>query len=136
MIIQSDTYSENPLRDAIFNYLIFLMKVRDQLRINHWQTKAYSEHKATDSMIGYLSDYIDKIGESALGCLGRPEITTQDNSVTDMNLFPSTDVIDKIKEYTVEMLNQTDNVEYEGINALLGELHALASKVKYLLTLE
>ena len=127
---------EYPLRDKTFDFLIHLMKCRDQLRINHWQTTAYSEHKTTDKLIGDLTDYIDSIGETALGYFGRPQITSTANNITDIQLMPSQQIISTLEYITNEMLNLFKDTEYEGITALLGELISDIQKRKYLLTLK
>ena len=128
--------SNNPLREKTFDFLLSLMESRDQLRMNHWQTTSYAEHKWTDKLIEDLSDFVDDIGEAALGTFGRPTITTKSCSVSDINIFPSKKVLEKLELEVHEMLAEFKVTEHEGIIALLGELEAKVQKYKFLSTLE
>jgi hypothetical protein len=38
-----------------------LMGYRDQLRMNHWQTFTYSEHKMTDELMEEIEEKVDEI---------------------------------------------------------------------------
>ena len=128
--------SENPLREKTFAFLLKLMENRDQLRMNHWQTTSYAEHKWTDNLMGDLTDYIDSIGEATLGALGRPTINTSSCSISDINMCPSKKVLEKLESDVKEMLEEYKITEHEGIVALLGELDAIVQKFKFLSTLE
>lgn len=124
------------LQEKTFDFLLNLMEYRDQLRMNHWQTTSYAEHKWTDKLIGNLTDFVDSIGESALGVFGRPTITTKSCSVSDINMCPSKKVLEKMEADVHEMLAEFKVTEHEGIVAQLGELEATVQKYKYLSTLE
>ena len=66
----------------------FFFTMREQIKLYHWQTKSYSRHKATDSVIDSLDESIDKyvevmLGEdgsrlqfSSLKCIPTREVTT------------------------------------------------------------
>ena len=131
-----DTGWNVSLQEKTFDFLLNLMSYRDQLRMNHWQTTSYAEHKMTDGLIGELTDYIDSIGEATLGAFGRPTITTKSCSISDINMFPSKKVLEKAEADVHEMLAEYKVTEHEGIIALLGELEAIVQKFKYLSTLE
>lgn len=126
----------NDIKDKTFTFLIKLMGFRNQLRINHWQTKSYAEHKLTDSVIELLDKYIDSIGESALGIFERPKLNTISTNISDIAIFTTKWVLEKMCEETREMLAEYKVTEYESIINLLGELDAEIYKSKYLLTLE
>lgn len=128
--------SDNPLREKTFYYLISLMGCRDQLRMNHWQTTSYAEHKMTDEFMNSISEYVDSIGEATLGTFGRPTITSQSNLVTDINMMSSKTIIDKVQSLTSEMLAEYKITEHEGIIALLGDFDGDIKKFKFLSTLE
>ena len=128
--------SDNPLREKTFHFLVCLMGHRDQLRINHWQTTSYAEHKMTDGLIGVLTGYIDSIGEAALGLFGRPTITMQSITVSDLSMSPSKALIDHIQKDVIEMLEEFKITNNEGIISLLGDLDAEVKTFKYLSTLE
>jgi hypothetical protein len=128
--------NNNPLREKTFEFLVCMMGCRDQLRMNHWQTTSYAEHKMTDDLMGTLDDLIDKLGEATLGQFGRPQITTLTNNVSDINIVSSKSVIAKLEEGAREMLAEYKVTECEGIVNLLGELDTEIQKFKYLSTLE
>jgi len=46
---------------------LYMMYIRDQIKIYHWQTKSYSRHKATDSLVDNLSSKLDKFVEVMQG---------------------------------------------------------------------
>jgi len=122
--------------DKSFSYLISLIGYRDQLRINHWQTISYAEHKLTDEAISIISEYIDKIGEAVLGILGRPKINTRENSISDISICSTEYTLKCICDLNKEMISVFKETEYEGIFSLLGELEAEINKFTYLSTLK
>lgn len=122
--------------DKIFQYLIYFMKCRDQLRMNHWQTTSYAEHKATDKMSDEFTKLIDKLGEVSIGYLGRPQITTTNNEITDINLYSSEAVLETLEKYTCEVRNEFDEANYNGIINVIDDIISAIQKGKYLLTLE
>ena len=64
----------------------FFMTMREQIKLYHWQTKVYSRHKATDTIIEELDKNIDKYVEVYMGKYGRPKLTSRNNTVKLMNL--------------------------------------------------
>jgi len=127
---------ETELLEKTFLFLIKLMAYRNQLRMNHWQTTSYSEHKLTDDAIETLTESIDAIGETALGTLGRPQINTTTTNISDINIVSTKTVLETVCSDVKEMLAEYKVTEYEGIIALLGELDAGINKYKFLSTLE
>lgn len=53
----------------------FLLTLRNQLKLYHWQTKTYSRHMATDKVLGDLDTLIDSFVEIYIGKYGRPKLT-------------------------------------------------------------
>ena len=90
----------------------------------------------TDGLIGVLTGYIDSIGEAALGLFGRPTITMQSITVSDLSMSPSKALIDHIQKDVIEMLEEFKITNNEGIISLLGDLDAEVKTFKYLSTLE
>ena len=64
----------------------FFMTMREQIKLYHWQTKVYSRHKATDSVIEELDTNIDKYVEVYMGKYGRPKLVTRNNTFKLQNL--------------------------------------------------
>lgn len=53
----------------------FLLTLRNQLKLYHWQTKTYSRHMAVDKVLGDLDTLIDSFVEIYIGKYGRPKLT-------------------------------------------------------------
>ena len=64
----------------------FFFQMREQIKLYHWQTKMYSRHKATDSVIDSLDEHIDKYVEVYMGKYGRPKMTSRNNTTKVQNL--------------------------------------------------
>jgi DNA-binding ferritin-like protein len=48
-----------------------LFRFRQQLHVYHWQTKSYARHKASDQLLGELTEFIDEFMETFFGKYGR-----------------------------------------------------------------
>jgi hypothetical protein len=48
--------------------------IRDQIKLYHWQTKSFAEHKATDDLVTKLDTSIDMFVEAYMGRYGRPHL--------------------------------------------------------------
>ena len=48
-----------------------LLKMLNQIKVYHWQTKSFSEHKALDMAYGALGELIDQFVEVYQGTFGR-----------------------------------------------------------------
>lgn len=115
----------------------FFFTMREQIKLYHWQTKVYSRHKATDSVIAALDESIDKYVEVYMGKYGRPKMISRNNTVKVQNLSESTitrfikgcivhlekDLVKKLKPVDTDLVNLRDE--------MLGELNQLL----YLFTL-
>lgn len=135
-ILVGISFQSESLQDKTFCFLMKLMGYRNQMRMNHWQTRSFAEHKLTDDIISSFSDYTDKIGENALGVFGRPKINTMSTNIADIAIA-STDYILSCAEKDVkELLCLYKETDHEGIVNLLGELDSDIQKFKYLSTLD
>ena len=128
--------SEGSLQDQTFIFLVKLMGYRNQLRMNHWQTRSYAEHKATDKLMDELTDYIDQIGEAALGAFGRPKMNTVSTNISDISIASTDYILKCLNTDVLNMIEVYKDADQEGIFALLGELDAIIKKFIFLLTLE
>jgi DNA-binding ferritin-like protein len=109
---------------------------RDQLRMNHWQTFSYAEHKTTDNIIKTLNGYIDKIGETALGIFGRPKMNSMSNTISDINIVSTEHVIEQTCDETKALLEECRVTDNTGITVLLEDMVVELDKFKYLVTLD
>lgn len=108
--------------------------IRDQVKLYHWQTKSFAEHKATDDLIAALDINIDKFVESYMGRYGRPYVKktlpVKNLTVTGIRAF-----IGKSDEWMTNklprMLKKTDS----DLLNIRDEIIADLNQVKYLFTL-
>ena len=108
--------------------------IRDQIKLYHWQTKSFAEHKATDDLIVALDANIDKFVESYMGRYGRPYVKrtlpVKNLTVTGIRAF-----IGKSDEWMTNklprMLKKTDSDLLNIRDEILADLN----QVKYLFTL-
>jgi hypothetical protein len=108
--------------------------LRDQVKLYHWQTKSFAEHKATDDLIGKLDTNIDMFVEAYMGRYGRPGVKrtlpVKNLTVTGIRAFIgkgttwlSTKLPRMLKKTDTDLLNIRD------------EILADLNQIKYLFTL-
>ena len=64
----------------------FLLHLRNQIKLYHWQTRTYARHIATDKLLDDIDSIIDKYVEVYMGKYGRPKMTTKNNTIKLLNL--------------------------------------------------
>jgi hypothetical protein len=128
--------SGNELKEKTFIFLIKLMGFRNQLRMNHWQTTSFAEHKMTDEFLGVLDSHIDLIGEAALGMFERPQINTMSTNISDIKIASTKFVLCEIEKDLYCLVEEYKVTNWEGMVALLGDFCAEVHKFKFLSTLE
>jgi hypothetical protein len=57
-----------------WNMVGILFNIREQIKLYHWQTTSYSQHKTTDDLVKSLDTNIDAFVEAYMGTYGRPVI--------------------------------------------------------------
>lgn len=108
--------------------------IRDQIKLYHWQTTSFSEHKGVDEIVQKLDENIDKFLEVFMGRHGRPYVK---ETLEVKNLTPASirQFIDESKSWLAEklphMIKKTDTDLLNIRDEMLGDLN----QVKYLLTL-
>ena len=111
-----------------------LMTIRDQVKLYHWQTKQFAEHKATDDLLASMDTNIDTFVESYMGKYGRPSsvgsVKLHNYSPSNVRSFVKQEsawlsnvLPKKLGKGDTDLLNIRDNI--------LGDL----SKTAYLFTL-
>jgi len=114
------------------------LQLQAQLRILHWQTTSYAEHKAFGKTYDDLDDLIDKLIEVVQGKYGRiffggiDAIQLSDYSNLKINVF----IMDTEMFYTSEIFTcgLTQGADSE-IDNILQEIRGVIERLKYLLTL-
>ena len=108
--------------------------MRSQIKLYHWQTRSFSEHKATDDLVTALDTNIDKFIEVYMGRYGRPYIKktlpVKNLTVSGIRAF-----ITKSDEWLASslprMLKKTDSDLLNIRDEILADLN----QIKYLFTL-
>ena len=112
--------------------------MQQQLRVFHWQTRSYAEHKAFGKAYKALDDTIDTFVEIFMGKYGRPvakvTFSVDLDNIKDVNVL---EVIDSYVEFltsnlTSELDPEKDTDLFNIRDEMLGDLNQL----KYLLTLK
>jgi hypothetical protein len=108
--------------------------IRDQVKMYHWQTKSFSEHKATDELVGKLDTNIDTFVEVYMGRYGRPLIKktlpVKNLTVTGIRGF-ITRSSKWLETSLPRMLKKTDSDLLNVRDEILADLN----QIKYLFTL-
>lgn len=115
-----------------------LIRMQQQLRIFHWQTRSYAQHKAFGKAYESLDDHIDDFVEVFMGKYGRP--IAHINFSVDLDNIADVDITAIIDDYIkflssdfVAELNPEADTDLLNIrDDMLGVLN----KLKYLLTLK
>jgi hypothetical protein len=120
---------------------IKLLELKNQIKIIHWQTESYSEHKALDKLFNTLGEHIDRWVETFMGKYGRiklskkGEIIKLKNNKTDIDgtsnyLGESVDALRLLRD---EYFNKSQDSDLSNI---FDEIFADLNRSRYLLSLK
>jgi DNA-binding ferritin-like protein len=115
------------------------LQIQSQMRILHWQTTSYAEHKAFGKFYDRIDNHIDSLIETVQGKYGRimlggiDSIQLSDYSNLKLNVF----IMDMEAFFCAEIYNCGINPSKDAeIDNILQEIRAEIDKLKYLLTLK
>jgi len=114
-----------------------LFRFRQQLHVYHWQTTSYARHKASDELLGSLTDFIDKFMEIYFGKYGRvafpEEVNIRIGNMSDENGMK---FLDEMISYYIEVLpTYLDPKTDTDLLNLKDEILASTNQIKYLYSL-
>jgi len=114
-----------------------LFRYRQQLHVYHWQTKSYARHKASDQLLGELTDFIDSFMEIFFGKYGRvtfsPNISIKIGNMNDEEGLKS---LDEMISYFYNELPKSLNEKTDtDLLNLRDDIVGKINQVKYLYTL-
>jgi hypothetical protein len=112
-----------------------LLKIQNQLRIYHWQTKSYAQHKAFGEAYESLNDLIDSFIESYLGRYGSTPVSM--TFKFELHSFDEK-YIEFIDDCIVFLTNLSLELEDSSTDLLniRDEMIAVFTRLKYLLNLQ
>jgi DNA-binding ferritin-like protein len=124
----------NPLNEQ--HIMMTFLEMLNTVKIYHWKTHVYSQHKATDSLYDELNSNIDSFIETMLGKTGsrvnltkyKTLVLNDYNSVTDFKKK-----IEQYKTFLIQMSNGSNENNSDLLNIrdnILGNLN----QFEYLLT--
>ena len=117
------------------NVITPLVQFQQQIRIFHWQSDTYAQHKAFGKLYESLDDLVDTFIETYMGIFGKSKPTNQfkfvlepffeENVTSILNEFDG-----YLKDMSYELEDHTDLLNIR--DSILGEVN----KLRYLLTLK
>jgi len=115
-----------------------LFRYRQQLHVYHWQTKSYARHKASDQLLGELTEFIDEFMETYFGKYGRVKFNQNINiNIGNMDDEAGLKFLDEMINYYINELPKylnpkTDTDLLNLRDTILGN----TNQIKYLYTLK
>jgi hypothetical protein len=116
----------------------FFFSMREQIKLYHWQTHSFAQHKATDDVLSSLDASIDKYVEVYMGKYGRPKMTATNHTTRVHNMNEKTVLrflktcIGYLENHLVKKLKPVDT---DLVN-IRDEMLAALNQLLYLFTLK
>jgi DNA-binding ferritin-like protein len=111
------------------------LKIQNQLRIFHWQTSKYTQHKAFGKAYEHFDGLIDEFVEVFMGKYGRSKAATSYSIELDNLSENYVEVIDSFVMYLVNITDEVDPVNDTDLLNIRDSMLAVLNRLKYLLTL-
>ena len=111
------------------------ISMHEQLRIFHWQSKSYAQHKAFGKAYEALGDLIDDFVEVYSGKYGAPRAKIKYNIVLENFEGEYAEYIDSIISFLVSLTAELDPNRDTDLMNIRDEMLAVVNRLKYLLTL-
>jgi hypothetical protein len=116
----------------------FMMGLRDQVKLYHWQTMSYPRHKATDDLVGALDEHIDSFVETYMGKYGRPVLKGRDATIRLENIHDKNSpalIQHAVQWLTHTLPKQLKSTDTDLLN-IRDEIVGTLNKTLYLFTLK
>jgi hypothetical protein len=111
-----------------------LLGLQTQIRMFHWQTSSFSEHKALGKAYEALDGLIDTLVESYMGATGEKIKAGFKLSIVDYRNKAALDLMDQAYTFMTGELNETLSGRTELLN-IRDEMLAVVQRTRYLLKL-
>ena len=106
--------------------ILFFFELQMNLKMYHWTTDSYSNHKATNKLLDKLSDLIDSFIEKYMGAYSRPVMKSGSSiSIQNMTKTKYVKLLQTAQEYLRGDLEKIISKNSELLNIrdeMLGEL--------------
>lgn len=110
--------------------------LQEQLRIFHWQSDTYAQHKAFGKAYESLGDLIDSFVETYAGKYGKPRARIKYNIPLSNFEGDYIEFIDSGLEFLDDLSNELDASKDSDLLNIRDEMKAVLNQLKYLLTLK
>jgi len=128
-------YQEKPAYDPTL-IIHTALEIVAQLKLFHWQTFSYAQHKALDKAGKGLGDKLDRLVETLLGRYRNFEYRPLS---LELDPYSNENIIVKIEKY-INLFSQKQcpiiNKQDSDVQNIIEEIVADLNQLKYLLTLE
>lgn len=120
------------------NILTKFLTFQNQVKILHWQTMSFSEHKTLDGLYSDLSGHIDEFIETFMGKNGRIVAQTNFNlTLQNYTSLAPMDLMNQMVAYlTNELPTMLDAKRDSDLLNIRDEILGSVNQTKYLLTLK
>jgi DNA-binding ferritin-like protein len=112
------------------------LQIQNQLRIFHWQTESYAQHKAFGKAYEHLDDLIDTFVEVYMGKYGRSKARIAYNIELQNLTEGFMIVVDSFVDYLYSINSELDQEKDSELLNIRDEMLAELNRLKYLLTLQ
>ena len=126
---------ENSKKSHIIKIFLEMLHM---IKLYHWRTKCFSEHKATDELHGRLSEHIDKFVEVLLG-KDQSRVKMMESRIDLLDIDTTRDLKERVFEYRdflTDMNIYFDEKRDSDLLNIRDEILADLNQFLYLLTLE
>lgn len=120
------------------NIVTKFLTYQNQIKILHWQTTSYSEHKTLDGLFGDLGEHIDEFVETFMGKYGRVVAQTNFNlTLQNYSALTPMDLMNQMAAYLIDELpTMLDAKKDTDLLNIRDEILGSVNQAKYLLTLK
>ena len=112
-----------------------LLTIRNQVKLYHWQTKSFADHKATDDLTAALDLVIDKFVEVYMGKYGRPKVS-KGIKLHNFSSAAARQFVSKQTLYLINVLPRKMKKTDTDLLNIRDEILAELNKIRYLFTLQ
>ncbi len=120
------------------NILSAMLEFQNQVKIFHWQTYGYAEHKTFGELYDSLSGHIDEFVEVFMGKYGR--IVAKDSFVLTLQNYKSISPLESMNNFisflSSDLPSQLDSTKDTDLLNIRDEILGDVNKTKYLITLK
>ena len=118
--------------------ILNLIKLQNQLRINHWQTESYAQHVAFGEAYNALDALLDQLVETHQGKHGKISLDSESSvELTNLEELSMQDILTQVTDYLSTEFDSAIEAEKDTycLN-IRDEILQSLNKLKYLLTLK